>query len=104
MNAWLKEAPEEYGEQWNEKYGSWTVGAEYTKAISNATERIEQGEDIRLVQNLLREDIQGVDQDCWEWVYDIGKVPSARLIFCLAAIRKLWSILEPAINEEELDE
>jgi len=94
----LKQAKEEHDDEWDEPRSrtdmtSTTVGSEYTEAIESAIESIQHGEHITLVMDELRDALRHVDQDAWEWLGSIGRVPSSRLIYTLSAVRRLGQLL-----------
>jgi len=41
----------------------------------------------------LLEDLSDVESDAWEWVYGVGRVVSTRVLYALAAIKRLDQIL-----------
>jgi len=84
----LEDAQNEYDEEEWEK-----IKEEYTDAIHSAIERVQYGDSIPLVHMSLHDDIQELDPDCWEWLGGIGRVPSVRLIYALAAVRRLWELI-----------
>lgn len=102
----LKQAKEEYGEGWNEERstlycGTTTVGAEYTEAIEEAIQSVQYGTDVQEVQRALYDKISHVEQDAYEWVFGIGKVPSSRLIYALSAVRRLGQLLRREDKKNE---
>jgi hypothetical protein len=106
----LKWAKEEYGYGWTEartKRNLWgndeeyTPEGEYTEAIDTAIASIQQGENVQEVQRALYDDISKVEQDAYEWVFGIGKVPSGRLIYALTAVRRLGQLLRREDKKKE---
>jgi hypothetical protein len=102
----LKWTKDGMGYEWDDSieggpYGTTTVGSEYTEAINNAIESIEQGQDLTLVKNELYDALMGVDTDAWEWLGSIGRVPSSRLIYCLSAVRRLGQLLRAKEKRDE---
>lgn len=84
----LAQAPSEYGEEGWEKHEE-----KFTEAINNAIENV-GGMNIETVQTCLLEDLRGTDDDAWEWVGSIGRVTSVRVIYALAAIARLYELLQ----------
>jgi len=99
----LKCAKEEFGDEWDGSisdirrhgtaWGDTTIKDKYTKSIEDAIRSIQYGNHLVLVKNELFECLQVIEPDAWEWMENIGKVPSVRLIYALTAVRRLSQIL-----------
>jgi len=70
------------------------IQPEYKKAIDDAVESLEYGENVMNVLRSLHDEINEYDQDSWEWIDSVGRVPSPRVIWALAAIRRLSDLLK----------
>lgn len=106
----LRDAPEEYGEGWDEPNHShsWLdntsrrpTGELYTEAMEKAISAIRCGDPVETVKNALYEDLQGIDSDAWEWLGSIGRVPSSRLVYALTAVRRLGQLLRAEAKKKE---
>jgi len=96
LDQQLKDAEEEFEERWDKppRYSSITPISEvYAGAIEAAKRRLDYGESVQLVQRELIDDLQGVEPDAYEWVGGLGRVTSPRVIYAIAAIRRLWELL-----------
>jgi hypothetical protein len=83
----LKCAKDEFGDEWEE------VGEKYTSAIEDAVKNIRNGYPVSDAKKGLYDDISELDQDVWEWLGSVGKVPSIRLIYAMTAVRRLAQLL-----------
>jgi len=100
----LVNAEEEFGDEWDiprtirSSSGEYKLSPkiEYTDAIEDAIQAFENDYHHMAIKHQLLEDLQHVDQDAWEWVGDIGKVTSCRVIYALMAIRRLWELIQAA--------
>ena len=106
----LKQAEEEYGEGWTDtrtRNNSWggeeeyTPKGEYTEVIEEAIESVQRGDDVKEMQRALYDKISHIEQDAYEWVFGIGKVPSSRLIYALTAVRRLGQLLRAKARRDE---
>ena len=84
----INDAAEEFGHEWA------IVRTQYTDAIDAAISSIEYGYHIQVVHRELHDALSEIEDDCYEWIYDIGKVTSIRVIYALAAISRLHKLLE----------
>lgn len=65
----------------------------YVEAIRNAIETV-QGETTKSEWNSeLIDDLYHFDSEAWEWVIGIGEVTSLRVIYALAAVKRLHALL-----------
>lgn len=104
----LKEVKEGYTEEeWfgpvsPENQFTKTIADIYTEAVNDAIGSINCGENLQEVIRDFADDIKEIDSDAWEWLGSIGRVPSCRLIWCLAAIERLSQLLSE--EEKEVEE
>jgi len=88
----LQDAKAEYGELWTKPRKRQRTRAEvYADVLHSAAHAVARGDDINHVHNRLYDDLKNEEDDAWEWVYDVGKVTSVRVIYALAAIRRLYA-------------
>lgn len=89
LNERLKQAKNEYGEMWDDT----SIGDKYTEAVESAINSISDVVSLESVKNSLYDTISEIDQDCWEWLGSIGRIPSDRLIYAVSAVQRLSQIL-----------
>jgi len=91
----LDMAPESYGEDtWAE------IGDDYTAAIRDAEDVIGLDGDGREVHDTLYRGLMNsdIEPDAWEWIYDVGMVPSDRVIMAYAAVSRLADIIRERLD------
>lgn len=87
LKSILAEEPENWGEAWP------GVQEVYEDAFDDAIGQLRLGRDVLSVHNQLMEALHNVDSDAWEWVPQVGRVTSSRVIYALAAIRRLAELM-----------
>ena len=87
----LESAKEHFDEEWDD------VKNQYTEAINDAIQQIRNNDLVPPALDSLYDDICDIEPDCFEWVFDIGKVPSMRYFLAVAAISRLASLLNEAL-------
>jgi hypothetical protein len=90
-----QEAKAEYGELWTKpRRRQRTRSVVYADAFYRAVQAVKCGDNIEHVHDRLYDDLKNEEDDVWEWVYEIGKATSVRVIYALAAIRRLYATAE----------
>jgi hypothetical protein len=87
LKSILENEPENWGEEWS------TVEEVYEDAFDAAIARLRLGLDVQQVHTQLMDALGNVDPDAWEWIPQIGRVTSSRVIYALAAIRRLAELM-----------
>jgi hypothetical protein len=93
LKSILAEEPENWGEAWPD------VEETYEDAFDAAIARLRLGVDVQHIHSQLMDALHNVDSDAWEWIPQIGRVTSSRVIYALAAIRRLAELMKAKEKE-----
>lgn len=67
--------------------------SKYESIINDSIADLENGTHIKEVQETLYYELIEMDPDVGEWIFEIGQVPSDRVLLAIAGIRRLASLL-----------
>jgi hypothetical protein len=103
LEANLRRIKENYAGLWTrppmslaarQLYPGLTVCQIYESTISAAVNAVEDDEDMRRVQHEMYTALHALDEESYDWIFELGKVISSRVIFAKAAVERLYTLLQ----------